>query len=774
MRFTDVLKPGMWAVRQLRFGTKLTLLFMVAALPLLTVVAQLVGRNMQDLSTARAELEGVRWVSEASVVVRSLQAHRGLTNMLLLGGSDLQARRDQARSALDKNVQALDASLRGAGPLAPANWAGIRDRLGGFYALLEGKPAPQAFELHNALIEDLNRLIYELAERSQLLYDPDPLTYLLMDMSVSRVVPWRDQVGLVRGAGTELLSTSVLDESDVTRVKTMQSELALRSRGIVHAQALLAEKGFRPPAYEAALQSVQQFMALTLERFKPGAASGDAMNYYQSAQAVTAALDTYQDVVNQAMLDELDARIADLRSRSLWLGGVTVLITATLLYLMLAFRVSFLADLRQVLRFMENTANGNLQHQARIRGKDELSDMSRAMAVLVHNVSSMVATVRSNAALLSHSGDVLTHGNQALSERTEQQAANLEQTSASVQELAATVQVNAHVAQQSDAAAQRVRSTAEDGAAGMREAVASIEGIEASTRRMDEIVGVIDALAFQTNILALNAAVEAARAGESGRGFAVVATEVRSLAQRSAASAKEIRQLITNSSNQVSVGVSQIRTAGERITGIVAGVRDVATHMSQISVSSTEQSASLSEITTAIHQLDELTQRNGAMVEQAVQQANELQNRARLLTESVSVFKLPQGTADEAQRLVDQALALRSRAGRREAFLQALNAPDSGLFDRDMYVFALERSGRYAAFAGNPARVGARVQDVAGPTGEALLQAIIQQADSGPGWVEYDIANPLTGKSQAKMSYVTKVDDLYVGCGVYKSTLEQV
>jgi biotin operon repressor len=280
---------------------------------------------------------------------------------------------------------------------------------------------------------------------------------------------------------------------------------------------------------------------------------------------------------------------------------------------------------------------------------------------------------------------------------------------------------------------------------------------------------VIDGLAFQTNILALNAAVEAARAGESGRGFAVVASEVRSLAQRSAASAKEIRQLIGASSAQVATGVEQIRKAGLNLTEVVDGIRGVAANMSQISTSSTEQSGSLTEISAAVRQLDEITQKNAALVERAVNQSNDLEVRASTLSEAVAVFNLQQGTADEAMALVERAVSYRQQCGTRDAFLRELTQVDKAFFDRDMYVFVLDRNGAYVAFGGNQSKVGTRVQDIAGIDGDGLLDAIIAQASLEPGWVEYDITNPATGRVQTKMSFVQQSDDLFIGCGVYKN-----
>lgn len=480
-----------------------------------------------------------------------------------------------------------------------------------------------------------------------------------------------------------------------------------------------------------------------------------------SVQAGAGELDQRRMALLQQRLD-MDERLLLITYAAVCFGVVLVA------YLLRALHVTFIADFRYAIEAMRETAAGNLRAKVHRRGRDEVAELTGLLDRLNANLSATVAEVRSNSALVAYAGKTLASGNRDLADRTEQQAANLEQTSASVQELSSTVGQNAHTARESDAQAGQVRTVAESGAGAMEQAIGSVEVIQKSAQQMNEIIGVIDSLAFQTNILALNAAVEAARAGEAGRGFAVVASEVRNLAQRSAASAREIRQLIQASAEQVDASVRQIRHAGSNIAQIVDGVRGMASNMSLISSASAEQSSGLSEISSAVKQLDEITQRNAQMVERAVEQANLLEHRAAHLSKAVSSFMLQQGTAEEAMGMVDRALGYRRQCGK-EAFVQGLTASANGFFDRDMYVFALDAQGSYRAFGGKPEKVGSRVQDIPGVDGQALLASIVSQAEIEPGWVEYDIVNPSTGAVQTKMSYVMKIDDLYVGCGVYKS-----
>jgi methyl-accepting chemotaxis protein len=770
MKSLKFLSLGMWIMRSMRFSTKLTLLSLAVLLPLLAVVVELIAERPRELALHRAELQGVAVVGEASELIRQIQAHRGQTNMVLSGNTAAQQGRDLSREALRRSRAALDQKLANSRAVqTPKTWSALRDRVDALVPALDGKSAQGSFALHTELIEDLGRFVYSLAKESSLLFEADPATYLLMDVAVSRVVPWTEQLGQLRGLGAGLLSQTELNELGAERVRTQLDALDFQNRDMVHALALLAEFSAQEPLANKALQASSAFSRQARERFKAGAASGEAQVYFAAGSQAIEAVTLYQRATLDTIDHLLQARI-ERSERLLWLSiAASVLGLLVMLYFMLSFHRSFMADLRQVLVFMQQVATGNLNCQANIPGKDELSEMTDAMDTMVKKFSSMVASVRSNAALVSYAGSSMAAGNRALSERTEQQAANLEQTAASVQELSSTVQGNAQAAQQSDAMASGVRDIAESGAQAMSDAIGSVEAIQSSTKRMDEIVGVIDGLAFQTNILALNAAVEAARAGESGRGFAVVASEVRSLAQRSAESAKEIRQLIGASSSQVAVGVAQIRKAGVNINQIVDGIRGVATNMSQISLSSAEQSSSLSEVTAAVRQLDEITQQNASVVERAVNQANDLEIRASTLAETVAGFKLQQGTAEEAMNLVERALTHRRQCGSRDAYLRDLTQADKQFFDRDMYVFALDGHGTYLAFGGNQSKVGTRVQDIAGIDGAGLVEAIINQADQEPGWVEYDITNPASGRVQTKMSFVRELDDLYIGCGVYKN-----
>ena len=291
-------------------------------------------------------------------------------------------------------------------------------------------------------------------------------------------------------------------------------------------------------------------------------------------------------------------------------------------------------------------AEGDLTVSIRTRSGDSDS-LLFAMKTMRDKLVGIVSQVRAGTETIATASSEIAQGNLDLSSRTEEQASSLEETASSMEELTSTVRQNAENARQANALAGAASEVAGKGGAVVGQVVQTMESINASSRKIVDIISVIDGIAFQTNILALNAAVEAARAGEEGRGFAVVAAEVRNLAQRSASAAREIKALIGDSVEQVEVGARLVQDAGLTMDEVVGSVRRVAAIMQDITAASSEQSAGIEQVNIAIVQMDQVTQQNAALVEQAAAAAESMQDQATALSEIVSVFRLD-GTAPAA------------------------------------------------------------------------------------------------------------------------------
>jgi methyl-accepting chemotaxis protein len=308
---------------------------------------------------------------------------------------------------------------------------------------------------------------------------------------------------------------------------------------------------------------------------------------------------------------------------------------------------------KDTIHVAQSLAKGDLTQVVTRDYQGAFNDVKQNLNTTVGNLKSLVTEVKVSVDSIGTASKEIASGNTDLSQRTEEQASSLEETAASMEELTSTVKQNADNAKQANQLAHSASSVAEKGGAVVQEVVGTMSSINESSRKIVDIISVIDGIAFQTNILALNAAVEAARAGEQGRGFAVVAAEVRNLAQRSAAAAKEIKTLIGDSTEKVEIGTKLVDDAGKTMEEIVNAVKRVTDIMSEISAASAEQSQGIEQVNQAITQMDEVTQQNAALVEEAAAAAESLEEEAQNLTRSVSVFKMDNSTSVQQVRTAE-------------------------------------------------------------------------------------------------------------------------
>jgi len=439
-------------------------------------------------------------------------------------------------------------------------------------------------------------------------------------------------------------------QEDPARAKTIHDEIDANKRTISVALEVLDRL--------VALPEGKQLLATLKDQRKAYVASfsqaDKLLSDGQRAEAAAfvrdstlPALARLQDTVNQ--LNELQRQVV-LRSGELIQHNISMAnvlmasfgTAALLLGIAFAWFVtrSITTPLGDALRVAQAVASGNLGTRIVAEGKDETGQLMQALKEMNHSLSLLVGQVRNGTGTIAVASSEIASGNADLSARTEAQASALEETASSMIELTGTVRSNSDNARQADQLARTASTVAQRGGSAMAEVIDTMNAINASSRKIVDIIGVIDGIAFQTNILALNAAVEAARAGEQGRGFAVVATEVRSLAQRSAAAAKEIKELIADSVSRVDQGAHLVNQAGTTMQEVVSSVGQVSAIVGEISVANHEQSEGIEQINAAIMQMDQTTQQNAALVEQAAAAAAAMHAQANELEALVSQFVL--------------------------------------------------------------------------------------------------------------------------------------
>ena len=439
-------------------------------------------------------------------------------------------------------------------------------------------------------------------------------------------------------------------QADVAGTQAEEARVKEQHRRYAAARDQLAARGLSANEQEI----LEQVARLDREVQKPlQEAIGQSLlfNNEVAAQVITSRIDPIHRQALARITRLVDLQQAGLRETMAASAAAARRVDA-LLYLLggLALAVGLAAaftitrsitrPLHEAVAFARRVAAGDLGARIDPGPRDETGQLLRALSEMTANLRALVAEVAAGARTVADASAQIAQGNQDLSQRTEEQAGTLEETASSIEELTATVARNADNAREASALAAQARDVAQRSGQVVGDVVGTMDGIAASARRISEIIGVIDGIAFQTNILALNAAVEAARAGEQGRGFAVVASEVRSLAQRSAQAAREIKELIVSSVAQVDAGSRLVDDAGDTMGELVGAVVKVSALVAEIAAASREQSAGIGQVNTAIGQMEQVVQQNASLVEEAAASTESLKEEARTLLQRVARFRL--------------------------------------------------------------------------------------------------------------------------------------
>ncbi|MDZ7652647.1 MAG: methyl-accepting chemotaxis protein [Burkholderiaceae bacterium] len=620
-RYHGAWAPGVRLFRSVSFRAKALIISAVFAVPLTLLGYKYYSSVAGSIAFSAKERDGVVYARDAIAVMRAAMSQRAAVAAGRPAGD--------AVSAPLAKLEAIDKTL--------GVMLGTTKALQDLRQKAAAAAGSSAVEAHDALVEAAIALTGQATEGSNLALDPDLDTYYLMDGALMAIPTLIDATERLRVGSLSVARGSAVT-AELRRELTANETLGDLFDKRVSA-ALAKVYGVRPELKSrldvAEVQKhLHAFHDLTREfGTAPAKIEGDADRASESMFKLQA-----------AMLEQLDVLLAERiggMQRSLTISSIVIALALLLAaYLFKSFRMVLEGGLKEVAFHVDAMRDGNLTTQPSPWGRDEISQLMTTLVDMLTALRGIVSQVRQSSNVLLHGSQEISAGSMDLSARTEANAASLEQTAAAMEELSASVKNTSDNSREASAIAAENATSAERGGTIINQVTSTMESVHASSSQIGDIIGVIDGIAFQTNILALNAAVEAARAGEQGKGFAVVASEVRALAQRSAAAAGEIKQLITASLTQVDSATTVARGARTTMQELVANATRMNELLRDIASAASEQSAGLGQITQAIQDLDNATQQNAALVEETAAAAGSVRDNAQQLANRVDRFRL--------------------------------------------------------------------------------------------------------------------------------------
>jgi len=640
----------------LHIWQKLLMLGAVFALLFAIPTSLYFGEVAADLAQTSREIDGLTRAERAFDLVRAFSRHRALAAGVLGGDASLAEAREQAAT----KANALLASLRsdrGTGLRAQ----GLLGRTGAAWkALSEGVTAKvisaaDSNDSHRELIASASGALEALLDSEGLTVDPDPVVHYAVRAALLHVPELLEVMGQAQAQGAALLAAKAGTQEDrqtisalLQKAKERDAEVRIAVRKVL-AQAEGMKTGLAPALLEADASLNQAIKATRVDVvFNPSLSRGVSDYHAEQEQAIDAQAKLSSRLVAEVRA-MLQLRAAEQRSLVGVAVGLALAILAAAVLLAVWTARSITQPLAHAVSVADRIAAGQLDHRIDLRNarNAEAARLLDAFTSMQGALSSIAREIQAAADEIRHASVQVADGNADLSARTENQASSLEETAATMEELTATVKRNAESATHASQVVNEASESAMRGSEAVSEVVETMKSIGAASKRIVDIVSVIDSIAFQTNILALNAAVEAARAGEHGRGFAVVASEVRNLARRSADSAKEIKALIAESVQAASLGAKRVDETGRAMDDIMDSVRRVADIFGEVNAASHEQRNGIEQVNKAVTQMDRTTQENAALVGEVAASSQALLDQAHRLGEVVSRFHLARDATPE-------------------------------------------------------------------------------------------------------------------------------
>jgi methyl-accepting chemotaxis protein len=641
-RYHGWLAPGVRLFRRIGFKAKAALISLAFLVPLVMALGMLSKAALEQVDSTRSERAGVELSRPLLSLVEVAQDRRRAATA---NDADLQALQEKTLKAFSELDGVLSTKGKGMDLTAP------RSVVRKAHEALANAPVAatpdETFIAHSEYIDALLDLIRHVVDGSKLALDPDLDTFHMMTIALLRGPVQTENTAKLRGLGVTALKAAAKGQAlSEQRHEWLDQWFALwnfidKDVEDSYAVAIASNPVFAPLFDMKGTDEASDAFKKAIEnQLLSGEAKGDPAAFLALGNAAV----SKQNALNGQLLNKLDellqARIDRLHAsliQQLILSGIFVALAA---YLLLAFYKVMMGGLQEVTGHLRQITQGNLTTAPRPWGRDEAAELMTTMGEMQTSLRRVVAAVLESSAQVDGASSEISHASTDLSARTERSAASLQQTAASMEEIAGTVRHTSQAVEGAASIVQQNAAAAKRGGEVIGQVVKTMEGIRTSSGKIGEIIGVIDGIAFQTNILALNAAVEAARAGEQGRGFAVVATEVRALAGRSAAAAREIKSLISASMQQVESGTQVVAQAGVSIAEVVGNADRIASLMGEIATATREQSTGVGQVGAAVHELDQSTQQNAALVEQTAAAAGSLSDQARKLADEVSFFKM--------------------------------------------------------------------------------------------------------------------------------------